>query len=306
MSNFIKTLSRVLQPYGKFCLSVLPFSFFGATVLHWQWAIFILLVVSISIAQGVVFIATTRKFAVEFLLPKNQIVVESNKVATLKVANSGRRTISSTTIQMIAGDELINLRIKRLKHKEEIQLQVKLNTTKRQVVEVLGLKLIRNDPLMVFQLQKTVTPPSKYYVHPKTYPIDVKLTGSVHDLDGIDSDILTSSDLVFSGLRDYVETDSMKNIHWKSSAKLGKLVTKQYNETRKSKTVIVLDTSGAKYDNNEDFEREVGHFSSIGVELLKNKADAEFLTSAGIVLNNANVRCFLNDISGVKLDEGVL
>src|SRR4029453_5662742 len=62
-----------------------------------------------------------------------------------------------------------------------------------------------------------------------------------------------SGDQHFFALRDYVLGDEPRTVHWRSSAKAGKLVVKQQVSGAPNHTVIVLDTDASAYSSDEQF-----------------------------------------------------
>lgn len=51
------------------------------------------------------------------------------------------------------------------------------------------------------------------------------------------------SGLIFTDLREYEPGDDIKHIHWKASARTGRVYVKSYDEERRLRVVIALDTS---------------------------------------------------------------
>lgn len=62
-----------------------------------------------------------------------------------------------------------------------------------------------------------------------------------------------SGDQHFFALRDYVLGDEPRIVHWRSSAKAGKLVVKQQVSGAPNHTVIVLDTDASAYSSDDQF-----------------------------------------------------
>jgi uncharacterized protein (DUF58 family) len=57
----------------------------------------------------------------------------------------------------------------------------------------------------------------------------------------------------FFALRDYVLGDEPRSVHWRSSARAGKLVVKQHVSGAPHHTVIVLDTDASAYSSDDQF-----------------------------------------------------
>jgi uncharacterized protein (DUF58 family) len=62
-----------------------------------------------------------------------------------------------------------------------------------------------------------------------------------------------SGDEHFFALRDYVLGDEPRTVHWRSSARAGKLVVKQQVSGAPNHTLIVLDTDASAYSSDDQF-----------------------------------------------------
>lgn len=82
----------------------------------------------------------------------------------------------------------------------------------------------------------------------------------------------------FHALRDYVEGDELKSIHWKASARSDELKVRQHELQRLRRCTVLLDIAEASYvdspDRHESFERAV----SIAASVVKAAHNAEMNT----------------------------
>jgi hypothetical protein len=60
-------------------------------------------------------------------------------------------------------------------------------------------------------------------------------------LEGRTTDHLSNSDVAFHTLREYTPGDDRRHVHWRSSARVGKLLVRQFVDTRRTQVVLVLD-----------------------------------------------------------------
>ena len=65
-------------------------------------------------------------------------------------------------------------------------------------------------------------------------------------------------------MREYVPGDDRRHIHWKSSAKLDKLMVRQFVDSRRSHLGLVLSTNPNDYADAEEFELAVSVIGSLG------------------------------------------
>ena len=66
----------------------------------------------------------------------------------------------------------------------------------------------------------------------------------------------------FLTLREYVHGDDLRQVHWKSSARTGKLMIRQSEHRRESGALLLLDTR-AEAASEQDFEKMVGAAASL-------------------------------------------
>ena len=60
------------------------------------------------------------------------------------------------------------------------------------------------------------------------------------------------SDLAFHALREYQPGDDRRYIHWRSSAKAGRLLVRQFLDTRRSHLTVVVDADPERYTGGEE------------------------------------------------------
>jgi hypothetical protein len=126
-------------------------------------------------------------------------------------------------------------------------LAIPLPTGRRAVVELGPIRAVRGD---VFGLIRRVVQwpiRRQIFVHPRTVRPGSSLPGFVRDLEGEESTIRTASDLSFHTLREYVPGDDRRFIHWKSSARNGTLLVREFLQTHRSLVAVVVSGRQADY-----------------------------------------------------------
>ncbi|MFZ1287908.1 MAG: DUF58 domain-containing protein, partial [Candidatus Phosphoribacter sp.] len=109
---------------------------------------------------------------------------------------------------------------------------------------------------------------------------------------------LSSSDVAFHALRDYVPGDDRRNIHWRTTARLGKLMVRQFEETQRSHLLIVLSLRTADYQNADEFETAVSSVASMAAQALRESREVSVFTHAGVLRFPSAVGLF-DRLSGV-------
>lgn len=115
---------------------------------------------------------------------------------------------------------------------------------KRGFLRLVGMDIVRPDPLGVYRSTVTVPCEESLLVLPRMYPTPpIQLGGGrKHNQKGVALASHIGDSEEFVSLRDYRPGDPLRTIHWKSWAKVGKPVVKQYQEEYFSRYALVLDT----------------------------------------------------------------
>ncbi len=144
-----------------------------------------------------------------------------------------------------------------------IDYRVSLTPHKRGNHHFDGFKLYRKDPFGLFFSATTIKSPANLLVLPKLYPAS-KLQfngGRKYNQGGITASKDHGDSEEFISLREYMQGDPLKHIDWKSSAKTGKIIVKQFKSEYFSRYGMVLDTFCSQH--NEDlFETSVSAAAS--------------------------------------------
>ncbi|HEX2315035.1 MAG TPA: DUF58 domain-containing protein [Thermomonospora sp.] len=118
---------------------------------------------------------------------------------------------------------------------------------RRGVLEIGPLEAGRVDPL---GLAATVRPHgevTKVWVHPRVHPMRSVPAGLVPDPDGR-GDAAQAGGLTFHGLREHVPGDDLRQVHWRSSARHGRLMVREYVDTSRPRIVVLADERAAGRD----------------------------------------------------------
>ncbi len=92
----------------------------------------------------------------------------------------------------------------------------------------------------------------------------------LRDLEGLPAADLSRDDVSFHALLEYQPGDDLRHVHWRSTARTGTMMVRQYEETRRSHFVIGLSRSSADYATADDFELAISAAGSIGLRALRD------------------------------------
>jgi uncharacterized protein (DUF58 family) len=125
-------------------------------------------------------------------------------------------------------------------------------TERRGVIAVGPASTVQGDPLGLVRRTLRWTDVTELFVHPRTTSLESLGAGLLRDLEGETTQEMSMSDLAFHALREYQPGDDRRYIHWRSSAKAGRLLVRQFLDTRRSHLTMVVDADPSRYAEGED------------------------------------------------------
>ena len=177
-----------------------------------------------------------------------------------------------------AGARFHSFSLPQLFPQEMTQMQVSLLPQRRGYIHLSGFSIYRLDPLGFFKNEAFVKDPEKLLVLPKMFPVvQTELIGSrKYHQGGLTSAASCGESGDVVSLREYRPGDSVKNIDWKVTARVGNTIVRQYQDEYFSRYGLLLDT----FTDQEDtiFEDAVSVAASIVVQqdTTKNLIDLLF------------------------------
>lgn len=190
----------------------------------------------------------------------------------------------------------------------EIEIRHEIFPLRRGMLMFSGVTIARPDPFGL--IKSFVTTPVKQSIRvlPKRYSLPpIELSGTrkyQHGGVALASSVGDSEEFV--SLRDYRPGDPLQRIHWKSWARTGKPVVKEYQEEFFVRHALILDTF-LKKDSSEVFEEAVSLAASFvcTIDTMESLLDLMFVggESYCITLGRglANTDKMLEILSSVKL-----
>ncbi len=126
----------------------------------------------------------------------------------------------------------------------EVEVTVELTPLRRGVLELEGLTAARPDPLGLFRALRKIVHPGKMLILPKRYPLPpLAMPGTLKYQEGgvaLAAQVGQSDEFV--ALRDYRHGDPLRHIHWRSWARTGKPIVKEFEDEFFVRHALVLDT----------------------------------------------------------------
>jgi uncharacterized protein (DUF58 family) len=160
-----------------------------------------------------------------------------------------------------------------LRPQESQRVRVELMPLRRGKIRLSGLTLAGPDPFGMCRAVHSYAIPQSVLVLPKRYPLpSIRLPGSrKHHSGGVALALCVGDSEEFVALRDYRPGDPLRRIHWKSWAKVGKPIVKEYQEEFFVRHVLLLDTF-AEEEHGEAFEEAVSLAASFACTVLTQES----------------------------------
>ena len=134
----------------------------------------------------------------------------------------------------------------------DLTLRLPVDTSVRGERPIGPYAVVHGDPWSIVRRVTARADGGVLTVHPRTVQVR---RSALPALQQEESEFASrrSGDQHFFALRDYVLGDEPRTVHWRSSAKAGKLVVKQQVSGAPNHTMIVLDTDGSAYTSDDQF-----------------------------------------------------
>lgn len=289
----------VVSPLGWIIAgTVLALWVLGA-VFDWREALVAALLGSILFVLAVGFILGRSSYAVELDLSRTRVAVGDRAVGSVAVSNTSSKPLLPASLELPVGAATAIFHLPRLKPNQLHEDLFTIPTHRRAVIVVGPVRSVRADPLSLLRRQVLWTEPTDLYVHPRTVPLVGSAAGFIKDLEGLPTKDLSSADVSFHALRDYVPGDDRRHIHWKTTARTGKLMVRQFEETRRSHLAVALSTNTSEYGSDAEFELGVSVAGSIGLQAIREQRNLSVLTQDGPVRSETG-RNLLDDMTRIE------
>jgi uncharacterized protein (DUF58 family) len=249
-----------------------------------------------AIVIALVMTAGRERYEVVLDLADRRVQVGERAVGRLTVRNISRRRSLPARIELPVGAGGADLALPSLAGGAEHDDLFAIPTSRRAIVVVGPVRSVRGDPLGLAE-------PVQLFVHPVLVPLTGASAGLLRDLEGQATRDLSDSDLSFHALRDYVPGDDRRYIHWRTSARRGVLMVKQFEDTRRTQTALTLSTDPRDYADDDEFELAVSTIASIGVQVLHEQRDLVVLAGPGR-LRVGTSPSLLDDCSALSAEVG--
>jgi uncharacterized protein (DUF58 family) len=236
----------------------------------WQELTYVGYTIVIGLFTCAAFLIGRSTYEVRIELSPPRVVVGERALGRLGIRNNGARTVLPARMELPIGSGLAAFAVPGLKPGADHEELFAVPTHRRAVIVAGPAISVRGDSLGLLRRTVRWTEPVDLFVHPLTVPLAPSAAGLVRDLEGQVTKKITNNDLSFHALRAYEPGDDRRYVHWRTSARTGQLMVRQFEETRRSQLTIVLSETGAYYSSPDEFELAVSVATSIGVQVIRD------------------------------------
>ncbi|MGI8760182.1 MAG: DUF58 domain-containing protein [Jatrophihabitantaceae bacterium] len=238
---------------------------------------------------ALVTILRPSRLAIDRAIQPPRVPKGSPAIAVLTFANRGRRTVGVTVAHQPFGDTMVRTVIPKMRRGERGMRTYRLPTRQRGIFDVGPVEVTRRDAFDLFRASRKHGEPERIWVYPRVLAFRTLPTGQTRHLEGPSSDTSPQGNITFHRLRDYVVGDDLRLVHWRSSARTGKLVVRHNVDTSQPYSVIVFDQRPGRY-TVESFEAAVDVAASVAVASGSNKAPVELRLTDGTAIGGPRLR----------------
>ena len=297
-SHPLKTLVGAVTPTGWAVIMLVIVGLALAVAFQWVEALACALAGVVALLLAAMRVAWRPPHVVSIRVPNERIVAGQTAVGEISVRNERARSVRSGIIELPIGTGAGEFVVPPLGAHETWDEMFLISSRHRGLINVGPARAVRSDALGLLRRVRMWDEPVLLHVHPRTVRVPFDATGFQLDVEGVSTGKLSSSDVSFHALRDYEPGDDRRAVHWQSTARLGKLIVRQYEETHRSHHVIVLDTSRDAWDH-DTFETAVSVAGSLGLANLRESRPVSLSTTEGWLPSGVAMR-MLDALSEVK------
>ncbi|MCL2423609.1 MAG: DUF58 domain-containing protein, partial [Micrococcales bacterium] len=207
------------------------------------------------------------------------VVVGMEVDGVVEVVNSSRRPALPAVIDVPVGEGLVEAHVPLMGPAGRYHEPLCIAALHRGIIDVGPMMLARSDPVGLLRREVTWPDRQTIFVHPVTVGLPATSVGEIHDLEGLPSETVVPADLAFHAIREYSPGDSLRHVHWKSTAKVGRLMVREYEESRRSRMAVLLGLAENDYFDDDELELAISVAASLAAQGIRDGRDMYVATS---------------------------
>jgi hypothetical protein len=273
---------RVVTPVGWVVLGLAALALALSAAFGWQEFTFLGFVLLAAVVVAAFFLIGRSSYGVLIELNPRRVVVGERAMGRMVVTNIGARKLPPTRMELPVGKGMAEFQLPAMAPRQEQEELFQVPTNRRAVIIAGPAESIRGDQLGLLRRAVKWADPVELFVHPKTVRLVSSAAGLVRDLEGQVSNKITNNDLAFHALRPYVPGDDRRYVHWRTSARIGQLMVRQFQETRRSQIIVVVPTASRFHADENEFELAVSAGASIAAQVIRDGTQLDVVSERGV------------------------
>jgi uncharacterized protein (DUF58 family) len=295
---------QAITPVGRAAAAVAAGAWLLGLRLGWQELFLVAACCIIALVLAVGFVLGRPALDVSIELGQARVSVGATAAGRLVATNRSRARLRPLSVELPVGGGRATFHVRSLAKDAAHDELFVVPTQRRAVITIGPPRAVRTDPLGLLRRDAVTQTVVELFVHPTIIGLETLGAGLQRDLDGQSTRDLSTSDLAFHALRDYVPGDDRRYVHWLSTAKAGRLLVRQFQDTRRSRLTLVVDGATSSYRDADEFEIAMSVTGSIGVRAARDQQDV-CVVAASHATSDASPRRILDTLArAVLADHG--
>jgi uncharacterized protein (DUF58 family) len=294
-----RAAARVIRPITWVLIAVTVALWIGGETMGWSEMVVAAVVLTVILALCALLLIGRTAYDVDLDLTRTRVVVGERAVGALTLSNPSGRAILPSRVVLPGGAGRGVFAVQRLAPGQSVEELFAIPTRRRGVLPIGPVSVVRGDPIGLFERVHRKDEPVDLYVHPKTIAFDGQTLGFMRDLEGLPASDLSPDDVSFHALREYQPGDDLRHVHWRSTARTGDLMVRQYEETRRSHFVIALSTVPGDFRTPQEFELAISVAGSLGLRALRDSRRVDVHVPARTLPASSGKR-FLDSLAALE------
>ncbi len=190
--------------------------------------------------------------------------------------------------------------------RREVTYSVRSDVRGRYSLGPLTIRL--TDPFGMCELQRSFSSRDTLVVTPPVTPLPaVALAGEWTGSGESQARSLASAGEDDAGVREYRQGDDLRRVHWRSTARLDKVMVRREEQPWQARATLLLDSRSVAHGGEgpaSSFEWAVAAAASVGVHLVRSGYHVRLLTDTGAAIEGSDlgVDGGSSDVEGALLD----
>jgi uncharacterized protein (DUF58 family) len=249
-------------------------------LLTWSPVVVLGSILVVLLIVAFAYVIRPPQLRIERFLQPQRVSRDLPAIVVLNVVNRGRSRSPRTVALQPYGSSQVQIVLPKLEAGQTGTRAYRLPTHRRGVYDIGPLEVSVSDPFGLLRETKTHGVAEQLWVYPRVHAIQPLPSGVLRHLEGATTDLAPEGEITFHRLREYVRGDDLRMIHWKSTARIGKLMVRHNVDTSLSYTVVVVDIRPRSY-SAETFELAMDAAASVVMASSEGMSAVQLRTTDG-------------------------